>query len=189
MSPLHIDSLQCSSYAATQTVEPVSMRDVGTEMTPIPSQEPSRTGTPMGATTPSRSPRSSTPTTPKRGAPASSPTDTAKVYEKDCQEKGGKPELSEKELKLKTRREIAALGMQLGKTSIASWASKEVESAPSPRNFDIEQKAEYEARAAAWEEAEKAKHMARYFIVFVLTCLILTYLIMIRALKLKVTAC
>lgn len=128
------------------------MRDVGTEMTPIDSQDPSRTGTPMGATTPSRSPRSSMPPTPKRGA-------MARVHD----------ELSEKELKLKTRREIAALGIQLGKMSIASWASKEAEylAAQSPGEFDAEQnaKAENEARAAAWEEAEKAKHMARYLVV------------------------
>lgn len=160
--------MQFSCHAATQTIESVSMRDVGTEMTPIPSQEPSRTGTPIDATTPSRSPRSSMPLTPKRGELASTARDNAKVHEDDRQEKGEKQE-SEKELKLKTRREIAALGLQLGKMNIASWASKEAESTTSsPSNFDVERnlKAEYEARAVAWEEAEKAKHMARYFTIF-----------------------
>ena len=44
------------------TVRSVSMRDMGTEMTPIASQEPSRTGTPVRAT----SPNCSRPTTPRR---------------------------------------------------------------------------------------------------------------------------
>lgn len=51
----------------------VSMRDVGTEMTPLPSQDPSRTGTPVGATTPIHTPLSSIPASPKKEAPASSP--------------------------------------------------------------------------------------------------------------------
>ncbi|KAL9328983.1 hypothetical protein ACSQ67_003986 [Phaseolus vulgaris] len=46
------------------TARSVSMRDMGTEMTPIASQEPSRTGTPVRATTPMRSPNSSRPSTP-----------------------------------------------------------------------------------------------------------------------------
>ncbi|XP_020275773.1 uncharacterized protein LOC109850222 isoform X2 [Asparagus officinalis] len=145
-----------SQVTATQTVDSVSMRDIGTEMTPVPSQEPSRTTTPMESTTPTKTPISSTPSTPRNGA---------KFHKNVCQDKGGKHELSERELKLKTRREIAALGVKLGKMNIASWASKEAESAAlSPKNFDAEQKVkeEYEARAKAWEEAEKAKHMARY---------------------------
>lgn len=147
------------------TVESVSMRDVGTEMTPIPSQDPSRTGTPLGATTPSRSPISSMPSTPKRG-PAPSYGQAITADEKDCQKKGCKKELSEKELQMKTRQEIAALGIKLGKMNIASWASKhEAEhSSQSPQTIVVEQqlKADYQARAAAWEEIEKAKHTARY---------------------------
>ena len=90
------------------------MRDMGTEMTPIASQEPSRTGTPVGATTPIRSPNNSSPSTPSRAAPASSPIDQTT-----------NKKLSEKELQMKTRREIIVLGMQLGKMNIAAWASKE----------------------------------------------------------------
>ncbi|KAG9158024.1 hypothetical protein Leryth_000190 [Lithospermum erythrorhizon] len=48
-------------------IRAVSMRDMGTEMTPIPSQEPSRTASPLGSTTPMRSPTSSIPSTPRRG--------------------------------------------------------------------------------------------------------------------------
>ena len=140
------------------------MRDVGTEMTPIPSQEPSRTGTPIGATTPTCSPLSSIPSTPKRAAPTSSPSET--TVDEHNQKKVGKKELSERELKLKTRREIAALGIQLGKMNIASWASKDdaKQGSPSLKTLDVDQlvKAEYETRAAAWEESQKSKHMARY---------------------------
>lgn len=125
-------------------------------MTPIASQEPSRTGTPIRATTPSRSPSSSRPTTPERIRLESS----------------GNKELSEKELQLKTRREIKALGTQLGKTNIAKWASKEEEdrdaSPSSVNNLGTEKtgKSGIELRAAAWEDAEKAKYMARYFYFF-----------------------
>lgn len=130
------------------TARSVSMRDMGTEMTPIASQEPSRTGTPVRSTTPIRSPNSSRPSTPRRNAPA---TDVNR-------------ELSEKELQMKTRREIIALGNQLGKPSIAAWASKEDENAAASGIIGNEQlnKSAVETRAAAWEEAEKAKYMARF---------------------------
>ncbi|RWW13421.1 hypothetical protein GW17_00022864 [Ensete ventricosum] len=98
------------------------MRDMGTEMTLIASQEPSRTGTPVGATSPICSPPSSRPPTPQTTAPVSTQTDSA-----DCHEDFNKKKLSEKELQRDTRREILVLGQQL-----------------------------------AWEEAEKAKYLARF---------------------------
>lgn len=69
---------------------------------------------------------------------------------------------------MKTRREIMVLGAQLGKTNIAAWASKEEEDKDASTSLKIvapEQpsKTVIETRAAAWEEAEKAKYMARYF--------------------------
>ncbi|XP_076897404.1 uncharacterized protein LOC143550678 [Bidens hawaiensis] len=118
-------------------VRSVSMRDMGTEMTPIPSQEPSMTSTPVGATTPfnedSRSPK----------------------------------ELTEQEVKLRTRKEILQLGMQLGKTNIAAWASKEdmekkVSGFENDKREEDALRIEYEKRAAAWEDAEKSKHTAKY---------------------------
>ncbi|KAL9147500.1 hypothetical protein ABFS82_13G177800 [Erythranthe guttata] len=51
------------------------MRDRGTEMTSIASQEPSRSVTRVSATTPIRSPTSSIPSTPRRGEPAPTPTE------------------------------------------------------------------------------------------------------------------
>ncbi|XP_076885359.1 uncharacterized protein LOC143534869 [Bidens hawaiensis] len=135
-------------------VRSVSMRDLGTEMTPIPSQEPSMTSTPVGATTPLRSPSSSIPSSPKRSGPT--------VNEDSKTPK----ELTEQEVKLRTRKEILQLGMQLGKTNIAAWASKEdMEKVSGFENDKREEDAlriEYEKRAAAWEDAEKAKHNAKF---------------------------
>ncbi|XP_029117825.1 uncharacterized protein [Elaeis guineensis] len=144
------------------TIRSVSMRDIGTEMTPIASQEPSRTGTPARATTPIRSPASSRPSTPQRTAPNSSPTESA-----DCHGDSKSTQLSEKELQMKTRREIMVLGQQLGKTNIANWASKEEEetdASVSLKTLSVDQAAKsvIETRAAAWEEAEKAKYLARF---------------------------
>lgn len=158
-----------SIHSATTIIPPpstarsVSMRDMGTEMTPIASQEPSRNGTPVRATTPIRSPTSSRPRTPQRTTAASSPTDPPNNH-LDLNNK-----LSEKELQMKTRREIKALGTQLGKLSIAAWASKEVEekaASTSFKNVGVKQAAKnvIEIHAAAWEEAEKAKYMARLFL-------------------------
>uniref|UniRef100_A0A166IKP6 Remorin C-terminal domain-containing protein n=1 Tax=Daucus carota subsp. sativus TaxID=79200 RepID=A0A166IKP6_DAUCS len=147
-------------------IRSVSMRDMGTEMTPIPSQEPSRTATPVGATTPLRSPISSLPSTPRGG-----PTSTSEEYlNNDCELRSsagnGAKALSAQELKLKTRKEIVALGVQLGKMNIAAWASKDEKdkNASEAENTKSEElrKIEYEKRAAAWEEAVKAKQTARF---------------------------
>lgn len=59
-----------------------------------------------------------------------------------------------------------ALGTQLGKTNIAAWASKEEEdkdASTTLKTLAAEQQAKsvIETRATAWEEAEKAKYMAR----------------------------
>lgn len=140
------------------------MRDMGTEMTPIASQEPSRNGTPVRATTPIRSPTSSRPPTPQRTTAASSPTDHPNDH-LDL----NKNKLSEKDLQMKTRREIKALGTQLGKLNIAAWVGKEEEekaASTSLKNVGVEQAAKnvIEIRAAAWEEAEKAKYLARLFL-------------------------
>ncbi|KAA8532327.1 hypothetical protein F0562_032418 [Nyssa sinensis] len=163
----HHDS-SISVHSATTFIPPpstarsVSMRDMGTEMTPNASQEPSRTGTPVRATTPMRSPTSSRPSTPGRVAPASSPID----FPNDHLDPN-KKDLSEKELQMQTRREIMVLGTQLGKMNIAAWASKEEEdkdASTSLKTVGVEQPARsvIETRAAAWEEAEKAKYMARF---------------------------
>ncbi|KAM4101265.1 hypothetical protein ACJW30_05G130800 [Castanea mollissima] len=147
-------------------IRSVSMRDMGTEMTPATSLEPSRTATPVGATTPHRSPTSSIPSTPRGGALAPTPKEHNTDEESQNPTERTKKELSEEELKLKTRREIVALGVQLGKMNIAAWASKDEQEKKRPCNESIDmeelERIEYEKRAAAWEDAEKSKHMARY---------------------------
>ncbi|CAI0548468.1 unnamed protein product [Linum tenue] len=168
-----VDSTELSSTNTStedRTVVPVirsvCMRDMGTEMTPIASQEPSRTGTPVGATTPIRSPTSSIPSTPRRGSPPTTPVEHEDGSSNKCtaNQNGTKRELSEEELKLKTRREIVALGVKLGKMNIAAWASKDEEEKNMARSRDVEsvEQIEFEKRAAAWAEAEKCKHTARY---------------------------
>lgn len=129
----------------------VSMRDMGTEMTPMTSLEPSRSTTPGGATTsPMRTSTSSIPSTPRRGEPAPTPTN-----------ENGKKELSEEELKLKTRKEIVALGVRLGKMNIAAWASKGEQEKDASSIIELERHGNGK-RAAAWEEAEKSKQLAMY---------------------------
>ncbi|KAK8618610.1 hypothetical protein V6N13_132597 [Hibiscus sabdariffa] len=90
-------------------------------MTPATSKEPSRPSTHVEATTPLRTPISSALSTPGRAEPTSTPLSHTTYHLVD----NGKKELSEQETKLKTRREIVALGVQLGKMNIASWASKD----------------------------------------------------------------
>lgn len=78
------------------------------------------------------------------------------------------------------------LGTQLGKTNIAAWASKEEEdkdASTSLKTVAVEQPAKsvIETRAAAWEEAERAKYIARLFhskplFVFVFLTALLCYL-------------
>ncbi|KAL5540319.1 hypothetical protein UlMin_045064 [Ulmus minor] len=144
-------------------IRSVSMRDMGTEMTPGTSLEPSRTATPVGATTPLRSPNSSIPSTPRGGAPAPTPTDPSNGEEFQLATENNRQELSEEEMKLKTRREIVALGVQLGKMNIAAWASKdEQEKRNSCAEAEELERVEYQKRAAAWEEAEKSRHTARF---------------------------
>ncbi|XP_039006471.1 uncharacterized protein LOC120134061 isoform X2 [Hibiscus syriacus] len=153
--------LLIENSVAESATRSVSMRDMGTEMTPIASQEPSRTGTPVRSTTPIRSPNSSRPSTPSRAVPSASPENSGKDH------LGLNMEFSEKELQMKTRREIMVLGAQLGKTNIAAWASKEEEDKDASTSLktiapEHTSKNVLETRAAAWEEAEKAKYMARF---------------------------
>lgn len=155
------DSCLTEDRTVGHAIRSVSMRDMGTEMTPIPSQEPSRTATPVGATTPLRSPTSSIPSTPRRGEPAPTPTDNYIDNASQTSPENNKRDLSEEELKMKTRKEIVALGVQLGKMNIAAWASRD-EKDKSKGDAAEAERMEYTKRAAAWEEAEKSKHTARY---------------------------
>ncbi|KAG2303989.1 hypothetical protein Bca52824_032640 [Brassica carinata] len=142
----HVDTTKASSQCNTTAgpaIRSVCMRDMGTEMTPIPIKNLQDL---------SHHPTSSLPSTPRGG-------------KQEDPSKNTRRDLSEEEMKAKTRREIVALGVQLGKTNIAAWASKEEEeNNNNNKNVDSEetQKIEFDKRAAAWEEAEKSKHNARY---------------------------
>ncbi|XP_073281515.1 uncharacterized protein [Primulina huaijiensis] len=147
-------------------IRSVSMRDTGTEMTPIPSQDPSRSATPVSSTTPIRSPTSSIPSSPRRQEPVPTQTENPTNSATQNSDEYGENDLSEQEMKLKARREIVALGVQLGKMNIAAWArdgenEKNISGNETSGSSEVEQ-IEYAKRAAAWEEAEKSKHAARF---------------------------
>lgn len=145
------------------TARSVSMRDMGTDMTPTASQEPSRTGTPVKVKSPMHSPTSSRPSTPRIACPSEADSEPTKDNIINSQRK----ELSEKEKQMKTRKEIMELGVQLGKMNIAAWASKDEEDRSASTSLKTVggvqvPKSVVETRAEAWEEAEKAKYMARF---------------------------
>ncbi|CAK9859410.1 unnamed protein product, partial [Sphagnum jensenii] len=153
----------------------VSTRDMGTEMTPIASVDPSRTATPLRATTPNLgSPINSRPSSPdtRRSTttttPSSSSSCTTTTSSSTSSSSSSSKVLSSKELQAKTRQEILALGTQLGKANIAAWATKEEEEADAAKalktSMELEEvrKSLHSSRAAAWEEAEQAKYAARY---------------------------
>ncbi|CAD6201673.1 unnamed protein product [Miscanthus lutarioriparius] len=151
---VHSDLLKPAHNASivdgpTPVVRSVSMRDMGTEMTPIASQEPSRTATPIIAS----SPTSSRTPTPQR-------TTEFSVSNIDS----NKMEMCEEELQISTRQEIMDLGERLGKTTIAAWASKEEKAAAHSTDTTAYKAVDInrENRAADWQEAEKAKYLARF---------------------------
>lgn len=155
-----------SEYGEPPNMRTVCMRDMGTEMTPMASVDPSRTATPLMATTPNLgSPAISRPTSPGRvrtTTPASTASSNChKALDAATVNVNG---LSGKE---KTRAEILALGTQLGKPNIAAWATKEEEEADAAQalkaSLEMEEvrKNLLASRAAAWEAAEQAKYTAR----------------------------
>ncbi|KAJ1282655.1 hypothetical protein BS78_03G068600 [Paspalum vaginatum] len=119
--------VQRGSPAAAAVVRSVCLRDMGTEMTPIASKEPSRTATPLRASTPVGS-RSSTP--------------------------------------VRRRQEAGPWEPAAGR---AGCAGQDQERAVPDGPADDDGRAaapgaasSLESRAAAWDEAERAKFTARY---------------------------
>nr|XP_043613132.1 uncharacterized protein LOC122585101 isoform X2 [Erigeron canadensis] len=111
-------------------VRSICVRDMGTEMTPMASQEPSRTGTPIRATTPAtRSPIGSGSSTP------------ARLFHN-----GGH-------------------SVDMGGTTRFGRERVEPNGENVPENKASDQVSNIdplETRAMAWDEAERAKYMARY---------------------------
>ncbi|XP_019163406.1 PREDICTED: uncharacterized protein LOC109159748 isoform X2 [Ipomoea nil] len=125
-------------------VRSICVRDMGTEMTPIASQEPSRTATPIRATTPAaRSPISSGSSTPVR-----------------CQN-GVAQALENGHIPGENRGDIgrgvsAALPTRFGRADSGDTAINDSHTAANKKLTALE------TRAAAWDEAERAKYTARY---------------------------
>ncbi|GAV85450.1 Remorin_C domain-containing protein [Cephalotus follicularis] len=129
------------------SVRSISVRDMGTEMTPIASLEPSRTATPIRATTPAaRSPLSSGSSTPvkfQHGVQGS------EVYQTGMIPVDGRGEANSAARVNPTTRQYGEES-NVGRT---------------PENYGSQQATEMnslETRAVAWDEAERAKYMARY---------------------------
>ncbi|CAI9756629.1 unnamed protein product [Fraxinus pennsylvanica] len=133
--------------SSASVVSSICVRDMGTEMTPIASQEPSRTATPIKARTPvSKSPICSGPSTPVRSqsgllAHKSGQAVTILTGTRDEGSRGN------------------------GTTIRCSRDGEEpnANNAPASRTTDQSRKLNpLETRATAWDEAERAKNMARY---------------------------
>lgn len=123
------DSMWRSNENPGTIVRSICVRDMGTEMTPMASQEPSRTATPVRATTPvARSPMGSGCSTPVRPCTNGGHVDV-----------GGTTRFG--------RERVENNGENLRENKTFDEGAK-----LSP----------LETRAMAWDEAERAKYMARY---------------------------
>ncbi|XP_061360787.1 uncharacterized protein At3g61260 [Gastrolobium bilobum] len=120
----------------TIPIQSICFRDMGTEMTPIASKEPSRTATPIRATTPAtRSPIHSGTSTPMRGQNG---FEAAEPHHGSLSTKGN----------CTTRQYVEG-------SSPCKMPQKKIEEQATKLS-------PLESRAMAWEEAERAKYMARF---------------------------
>lgn len=130
---------------STSVVRSIRVRDMGTEMTPIASQEPSRTATPVRATSPAaRSPIASGSTTPvqcQNGLVAQALEPTSQVSIASSMDNRGS-----------------------GSTTRFSRNREEPSASNVAENKNTDQVVKLnplETRAMAWDEAERAKYIAR----------------------------
>ncbi|XP_062149830.1 remorin 4.1 [Alnus glutinosa] len=132
---------------STPAVRSVSVRDMGTEMTPAASLEPSRTATPIRATTPAaRSPIASGSSTPVR---CQHGKQACEGYQTGLTSTDG-------------RGEANPSGRGSGATRQCGGDSNACKM-PDNRNSDQAiTMSPLESRAVAWDEAERAKYTARY---------------------------
>ncbi|KAK1415815.1 hypothetical protein QVD17_31603 [Tagetes erecta] len=124
------ESMWRSNENAGSVVRSICVRDMGTEMTPMASLEPSRTGTPVPATTPAaRSPITSGSSTPVR------------------------PYVN--------RGHMVDIGgiTRFGREKVDLDGENVVESKKVNQDSKVNP---LETRAMAWDEAERARYMARY---------------------------
>ncbi|WOL14350.1 hypothetical protein Cni_G23130 [Canna indica] len=131
-------------------VRSICLRDTGTEMTPIASKEPSRTGTPLRATTPVlKSPISSRSSTPGRCRQGAQQHESYQAGMRNV-ERGNEV-------------------VPYGRSSGSGWPPRgEAEIDGGSNLSEINGSEQHrktnslDSRATAWDEAERAKYMARY---------------------------
>ncbi|KAL0421532.1 UNVERIFIED_CONTAM: Cyclin-dependent kinase G-2 [Sesamum latifolium] len=134
--------------SSKSVVRSICVRDMGTEMTPIASQEPSRTATPIRATTPAaRSPMSSGSSTPVRCANGVMALGNSQNTAIPSETRGDGGRASSAIRQFSRDGEESNNG---GKTAENKTGD------PSSKLNPLE------TRAVAWDEAERAKYMARY---------------------------
>ncbi|KAK0573834.1 hypothetical protein LWI29_014287 [Acer saccharum] len=132
---------------STSAVRSICVRDMGTEMTPIASQEPSRTATPIRATTPAaRSPITSGSSTPVRCQHGLQGNESYQT---------GLPSTE-------SRGEVGVAGRGSGGTRRYGDESNTSKIAENNDSDQARKLNNLESRAIAWDEAERAKYMARY---------------------------
>lgn len=129
-------------------VRSICVRDMGTEMTPIASQEPSRAATPIRAMTPAaQSPMSSGSSTPVRYQNGVQAFDNSQVG-----------------IKSTDNREEATSASVVVTTRFSRDREAPIANVVVPDNNSSDQVKKLnpmETRAMAWDEAERAKYMAR----------------------------
>ncbi|GAB2297584.1 hypothetical protein Dimus_031678 [Dionaea muscipula] len=125
-------------------VRSVCLRDMGTEMTPAASQEPSRTATPIRAATPvgHRSPITSGSSTPIRCQ-----SGTAGNHRAGVQANDPKP---------------AQASSLIGTGGVTDFVGSEERNIENRYSEHANKMDPLESRAMAWDEAERAKYLARY---------------------------
>lgn len=131
---------------SSSAIRSICVRDMGTEMTPITSQEPSRTATPIRATTP------------VRRSPITSGSSTPVSYQHRVQAtEGYQTGLTSTE----NRGEANSAGRGSG---ASRWSGDECDPCKITENNNsdkVRKLNNLEAQAVAWDEAERAKYMAR----------------------------
>ncbi|KAG8365937.1 hypothetical protein BUALT_Bualt17G0023900 [Buddleja alternifolia] len=133
--------------SSKSVVRSICVRDMGTEMTPIASQEPSRTATPVRATTPAaRSPMSSGSSTPVRCPNGVTAIESGQNIVSPSEKRGedGRGNVG--------IRQLSRDGEEHNSDNVVEIKSEVISKMMNP----------LESRAVAWDEAERAKYTARY---------------------------
>ncbi|KAJ7945519.1 Remorin family protein [Quillaja saponaria] len=131
-----------ASENSISAVRSICVRDMGTEMTPIASQEPSRTATPIRATTPAVR------------SPISSGSSTPVGYQNGFQ-------VSEGYQTGLTSAEENLAGRSNGTTRQCEHERNASKMTAGNNAIQARKLSPLESRAVAWDEAERAKYMAR----------------------------